>query len=245
MNNFKRSSLSLVCLVTLILLTGCTTSLSKQTYDDQISADPFVKTNRVIHSFNDSVDKAILKPVATAYSNYTPYFFQAGISNVLNNLGEPVSFINNLLQLKFDDSLTTLTRFTFNSTLGLGGLIDIMKLGGVEEQEEDFGQTLAYWGVKPGPYVVLPFLGPSNLRDTVSIVPDRLLKSQVNDTISSDTNISTPELVLNILDTRSSLLPLDSVIQQQLDTYSFFKSAYEQNRISAIHDGTPPEADDF
>lgn len=245
MNTFRKLFSFIVCFVTLILLTGCATSLSKQTYDDQISADPFVKTNRAIHSFNDSVDKAILKPVATAYSNYVPLLFQAGISNALNNLGEPVSFINNLLQFKFDDSLTTLSRFTFNSTLGLGGLIDIMKLGGVEEQEEDFGQTLAYWGVKPGPYIVLPFLGPSNLRDTVSLVPDRLLKNQVNNNISSDPNISTPEFIFNILDTRSSLLPLDNIIQQQLDSYSFFKSAYEQNRISAIHDGNPPEADDF
>jgi len=244
MKTLRKKTFLIFTLLASFALTGCASSLSKQSYDDQISADPFVKTNRAIHSFNDSVDKAILKPAATVYSDYVPLFFQAGINNFLNNLGEPVSFVNNILQLKIDDSLVTFTRFAFNSTLGLGGLIDITGLSGLEEQEEDFGQTLAYWGVKPGPYVVLPFLGPSNLRDAVSLVPDRLLQSQVNDEIT-DTNITVPTFVLNALDTRASLLPLDKVIEQQIDPYSFIKSAYEQNRISAIHDGNPPDADNF
>lgn len=231
-------------LLACVIFTGCASSLSKQNYDDQISMDPYFKTNRSIYSFNESVDKAIFKPVATAYSNYIPLFFRGGINNFLNNLGEPASFINNILQLKIDDSLVTFTRFVFNSTLGLGGLIDITGLSGLEEQEEDFGQTLAYWGVKPGPYIVLPFLGPSNLRDAISLVPDKLLQSQIHNEITSS-DIDTPILVLNILDTRSRLLPLDKVIQQQIDPYSFIKSAYEQNRISAIHDGNPPDADDF
>ena len=244
MKTLKTKTLYLLTLLSLLFLTGCASSLAKQTYDDQISADPYVKTNRAIHSFNNSVDKAILKPVATAYSNYVPFIIQAGVNNFLNNLGEPLSFINNLLQLKLDDSLITLSRFAFNSTLGLGGLIDITGLGGVEEQEEDFGQTLAYWGVKPGPYIVLPFLGPSNLRDAISLIPNRLVRNEVIDGVS-DSNIDTSLFVLNLLDTRALLLPLDEVVEQQLDPYSFFKSAYEQNRISAIYDGDPPEADDF
>ena len=244
MKTLRKTTLSLFTLLTLFVLTGCASTLSKQTYDDQVSADPFVKTNRAIHSFNNSVDKIILKPVTQVYSNYVPLLLQAGINNFLNNLGEPVSFVNNILQLKFNDSLITFSRFAFNSTLGLGGLIDITGLGGVEEQEEDFGQTLAYWGVKPGPYLVLPFLGPSNLRDAVSLIPDRAIQNGVHDEINSS-GVTGPIFVLNALDTRASLLPLDKVIEQQLDTYSFFKSAYEQNRISAIHDGNPPDADDF
>lgn len=245
MKLIEKKALSLFTLLSLLVLTGCaSTSLSQQTYDDQISPDPFVKTNRAIHSFNDSVDSAVLKPIAKVYSNYVPLLFQAGISNFLNNLGEPVSFVNNILQLKFEDSLITFSRFAFNTTLGLGGLIDITGLGGVEEQDEDFGQTLAYWGVKPGPYVVLPFLGPSNLRDAISLVPDSVVNNEFLDAATSD-SITGSVWALNILDTRASLLSLDNIIEQQIDPYSFFKSAYEQNRISAIHDGNPPDADNF
>ena len=245
MKTLRKTTLSLFTLLSLLVLTGCaSTSLSQQTYDDHISADPFVKTNRAIHSFNDSVDKAVLKPVAKVYSNYVPLLFQAGINNFLNNLGEPVSFVNNILQLKVEDSLITFSRFAFNTTLGLGGLVDVTGLGGVEEQDEDFGQTLAYWGVKPGPYIVLPFLGPSNLRDAVSLIPDRVVNNEFLDAVTAD-SITEPVLVLNFLDTRASLLSLEKVIEQQIDPYSFFKSAYEQNRISAIYDGDPPDADNF
>lgn len=244
MKTSKKITSFLFTLLVVLTLSGCASTIAKQNYDDQISKDPFIKTNRAIHSFNTSVDKVILKPTATAYSNYVPPIIQTGIRNFINNLGEPVSFINNVLQLKIGDSMVTFTRFAVNSTIGLGGLIDVTSINGLEEQEEDFGQTLAYWGVKPGPYIVLPFLGPSNLRDAISLIPDYLVQNGVKSNIT-DANITIPIFVLNLIDTRASLLPLDKVIEQQIDSYSFIKSAYEQNRVGAIFDGDPPDPDNF
>lgn len=240
-----KSAAKLGILVAVLILTGCATSLKDQQYDDQISSDPYAKINRSVYAFNDALDKAILKPAATAYDSGLPSFFQTGVENFISNLGEPISFVNNLLQLKIDDSLSTVARFAFNSTLGIGGIIDISTGLGIEEQEEDFGQTLAYWGVKPGPYLYLPFLGPSNLRDAISMVPDFAVINSDSIEVVSDTALNTSTVVIDAINTRAQLLPLDKLIEQQIDPYSFIKSAYEQNRISEIYDGNPPDPDDF
>lgn len=135
-------------------------------------SDPWEGFNRRMYYFNAKADEYVLLPVATGYKAITPDFVESGISNFFSNLGEIPTFINSVLQFKGKVALETLGRFAVNSTIGLAGLIDVATPIGLEEQNEDFGQTLGYWGMGPGPYVVLPFLGPSSLRDTVGSVVD-------------------------------------------------------------------------
>jgi len=220
------------------MLTACAGTLKNQSYEDHELSDPFQPLNRATYSFNNAIDKAMLKPMAKAYETVIPYPARKGVSNFYSNATEPLNFINNLLQLKLDDSLTSFTRFAFNSTLGLGGLIDITGEMGLMQKEEDFGQTLAFWGVKPGPFIMLPLLGPSNLRDLTGTIPDTLLSvSNIHDSSSTNAGLT----LLDIVATRASFLSLDSLLDKQVDPYTFLKSGYEQNRIGLIFDGNPPE----
>jgi len=222
------------------IVSGCATApLKNMSLEDQHIKDPYKNINKPIYAFNNKLDKAIVKPVAEFFNDTVPSPVKTGLNNFLNNLSEPKNVVNNLLQLKIDDSLTSLSRFAFNTTLGLGGLIDIMELGGTDEKREDLGQTLAYFGVKPGAYVMLPFFGPSNVRDALGRVGDTLMYSPSRD-IDEDVNFLS-YAVLNAIDTRTQLLALDSVLEQQSDPYSFIRSAYEQSRINAVYDGKPPE----
>lgn len=224
-----------------IIMSGCASLAPKQTYEDQTISDPWQKANRWTYAFNDTTDKAIVKPAAQGYQAIVPAYARDRIGDFLQNLTEPVSLLNNMLQLKAEDSIMTLGRFVFNSTLGLGGFIDIATPMGIPRQSEDFGQTLAYWGVKPGPYIVLPFFGPSNLRDSISLVPDLLAGPTTN--INSDSGTVAFQ-VIRVLDLRESLLPVDRLLDEQVDPYSFVKSGYEQNRINAIFDGNPPDPEE-
>jgi len=204
--------------------------------------DPHQNINRKVHDFNFALDKNVVRPIAEFYSDTVPGFVIKGISNFFTNLSEPGYAINNLLQLQINDSLTNIQRFAFNTTLGLGGLIDIMSAAGVAKEPEDFGQTLAYWGVKPGSYIVLPFFGPSSFRDTVGRIGDLLLYSPTRD-IDEDIDLIT-FYTLNVTDTRTKLLSLDKILDQQVDPYSFMRSSYEQVRINAVYDGQPPEQEE-
>lgn len=228
-------------LITLILglgTSGCAGSLKNQEFSDQKINDPYKKLNRDIYQVNNSLDKSILKPVADLYDQTTPAFVKDGVSNFFGNLSEPSNFINSILQLKFEKSLTALSRFTFNSTFGLGGLIDFMEIIGEPELEEDFGQTLATWGIKPGPYVMLPLFGPSTVRDAIGRVGNSLMFNPAKDILDTSTigfNAA------SAVDTRVSLLGVDSILEKQIDKYTFIRSAYEQARINKIFDGNPPE----
>ncbi len=236
----KAFPILILCIFSL-LMTGCASTLKNQTYEDQALNDPWENINRKVFTFNVVTDSLLIKPVAKTYKNVVPSFGQTAVRNFFSNLGEPVSIVNNLFQLKFDDSLTSLGRFVFNSTFGIAGLIDISSEMGIQKQPEDFGQTLAYWGVKPGPYVMLPFLGPSTLRDSISLFPDSVLNP--NRALDS-TGANFLYLGLNTIDTRSRLLNIDILLEQQLDPYSFIRSGHEQNRITKIFDGDPPEPEE-
>ena len=228
----------LFIIVISISLFGCAGSLKRQEYADQQIKDPYQKVNRQVYAVNNALDRTILKPVADLYDQTTPAFVKEGVSNFFGNLSEPTNFINSLLQLKFEKSLVALSRFTFNSTIGLGGIIDIMELGGEPEQEEDFGQTLATWGAKPGPYVMLPLFGPSSVRDSVGRLGDILMFSAADDILEVSTiGFNAAKAV----DTRVDLLAVDDILDKQVDKYSFVRSAYEQARINDIFDGNPPE----
>lgn len=195
-------------------------------------SDPFEPLNRGVFSFNDGIDRAILKPVATAYRDITPSPVRTGVSNFFGNISDVWSMVNNALQLKPKETAETLMRISFNTIFGFAGVFDIATMMRLEKHPEDFGQTLGYWGVGPGPYVVLPLLGPSNVRDTVGTAVD--LKA---DPVSQTDNVAARNSLttLRLVDTRAAFLGAGDVVDQAaLDKYSFTREAYMQRRRSLI-----------
>ena len=210
--------------------------------DTRVEYDPLEPLNRGIHTINDTMDRVLLKPVAKGYKAIMPGFARHGVSNFFDNLGTPRSALNNFLQGKPASGFDDIGRFLFNSTIGVGGLIDVASHGGLDEYNEDFGQTLAVWGVPDGPYIVLPFLGPSTLRDAFVRPADIFLdpKYYLDDTSARDKLI-----VLNIIDLRTRLLAADRLLDDSKDRYITIRESYLQNRNYVIHDGDPPVDDDF
>ncbi|GHA14390.1 ABC transporter [Arenicella chitinivorans] len=232
-----------VVMGTLVALTACSTlSVNDDPYK-HVSADPLEGFNRKAHAFNDLADRAILRPTAKVYDTVVPEPAQQGVSHFFGNLREPVNLINNLLQGKFDGALHSTYRFVVNSTVGVFGLFDVASSYEVEARREDLGQTLAAWGVKPGPYIVIPFLGPSNLRDGTARAVGTFGYYPINE-LSDDTSVRLGLAALDIVDTRARFLGTDDVLNRQLDPYLFLKSAYESTRINAIYDGNPPQPSD-
>jgi phospholipid-binding lipoprotein MlaA len=204
--------------------------------------DPLEPVNRVVFSFNDTVDKYVMRPVAQAYVNVIPRLVRTGVSNVFGNIGDMYSAVNSALQGKRDKLGNDLGRVLVNSTFGLGGIFDVAGFAGVEKGEEDFGQTFGYWGIGPGPYLVLPLLGPSNVRDTTGLVIQGY---------TDPVTFVTPDhnmwelIVLRGIDTRSSLLGTEDLVSgAALDKYTFIRSAYSQRRRSLVYDGKPPKDED-
>lgn len=200
--------------------------------------DPFEGFNRKVYAFNETVDEAVMKPVATAYKKVVPQLVRTGISNVLGNVGDVWSAANHLLQGKIHTGLDMGMRVLTNTFFGLGGLLDPATEMGLTRRSEDFGQTLGRWGLGPGPYLVLPLLGPSTVRDGLSLVVDRQFSaSQLPKSESAGYAVTG----LQIIDLRASLLDttrlLDSVA---LDRYSFVRQAYLSRRLDAVYDGAPP-----
>ena len=200
--------------------------------------DPYESYNRAMFTFNDKVDTYALKPVATVYRDVTPSFVQTGVGNFFGNLSDAWSGVNNLLQGKGEDGMTDITRFALNSTLGVLGLFDIASPAGLEKHKEDFGQTLGVWGLESGPYLVLPLLGPSTVRDTVALPADWAGNIwQYKDPVHVR-NIGTG---VNVVDTRASLLDAGSLFEDAaLDRYEFLRDGYLQRRESQVFpDGNP------
>ena len=214
-------------LVILLLTSFISTSI----FSDQ-NNDPFEKVNKLTHQINDELDKVVAKPVANLYKKVTPDIIEIGLSNSISNIEDISIGINNILQGKIKDGLSDFTRVTVNSTFGLMGLFDIASDMGLEKHNEDFGQTLAVWGVPHGPYIVLPVLGPSSLRDSLSLIPDAILSPSL--LFSYDRTIYGIKGV-DLLITRADLLGIDVLIVG--DEYLFMKDAYFQNREYDINDG--------
>lgn len=200
-------------------------------------ADPWEGFNRAIFAFNDTLDKYLLKSVATGYDKVTPTVVKTGVGNFFNNLGEVTTIVNDLLQGKFAQAGLDSTRFLVNTTVGFVGLVDVGSRIGLERHDEDFGQTFGYWGMGPGPYLMLPLLGPSTVRDTVGRVPDYYLS--VYDTIDEE---STTYALrgLDIVDTRARLLEVEKMVAG--DRYTFFREAYLQRREFLVRDGAMDDA---
>ncbi|MEM7358090.1 MAG: VacJ family lipoprotein [Pseudomonadota bacterium] len=234
------------CILIGLIISLCSACNTLQKTDDtqrQISSDPMEGFNRGVYSFNNTADKYVLRPVAKAYDYTLPKPVKTGVRNFFSNLGEPLNTLNNLLQGKFDRALTSTYRFTVNSTVGLLGLIDVAKKLDVEPAREDFGQTLAAWGAGPGPYIMLPFLGPTNLRDGVGRITDTAILYPINE-LTDSSGGRTGLVFLDVVSTRAQLLGTDSLLDSQLDPYAFLKQAFEQNRINALYDGDPPELEE-
>lgn len=220
--------------MSLLLLGGCAHSPS---YDP---SDPLEPVNRAIFTFNETADRYILRPVAKGYDAVTPDPVRRGISRFFSNLFYPTVLVNDLLQLKFRQFHEDLGRFVLNSTFGLAGFLDVATPSGLLEHDEDFGQTLGYWGVGPGWYLMLPVLGPSTNRDLVGRVGDY----PTNPLVYVDNNeVSWGLGLLDRVEARAQFLPLDKVMEQQLDRYVFVRTGYLQNRLNKVYDGNPPKED--
>lgn len=220
-----------------LLLPGCA-SLPEGT--ERSEQDPWERYNRAVYSFNDAVDTAVLRPVAKGYRAVTPDPVEHGVTNFFNNLAYPVVILNQFLQGDFGDGAKDTGRFLFNTVVGVAGIFDPATSIGLERNNEDFGQTLAVWGVPAGPYFVLPFLGPSTVRDTVGTYADSEADPLFN-------RIDSPEryylLGLRIVDLRAQLLDVDSQLRSAYDPYTFMRDAYLQRREYLVHDGEVPQQD--
>lgn len=217
--------LGVVALV-LAVLQGCAMSPNAN------PRDPWEPFNRNIYSFNDGLDEAVVKPVATAYQHVTPQIMRTGVTNFFGNIGDVWSLVNNVLQLKPAESVETLFRVGVNTTIGLFGLIDVATELRLEKHSEDFGQTLGYWGVPAGPYVVLPLFGPSTLRDSLALPVDAKgnLVGHVDDVALRNSLIT-----LRLVDTRANFLRAGRLLDAAaLDKYSFTRDAYLQRRRGLI-----------
>lgn len=231
-----KSFVSALVIAGAIVISGCssTSAVDNQAadiYSDE--RDPWENANRAIFRFNETADRYVMKPVAKGYKFITPDPVETGVSNVFSNLGEPVNAFNNTLQGKFKQAGIDLSRLLINSTLGIGGVFDLAKTMGLEPGDgEDFGQTLATWGVPQGPYLVLPFMGPSTLRDG----PAMLVDGQLG-VIDEIDHVPTRNQVygLRVLDIRSRLLDIEELMSG--DAYTFMRDAYLDRRDYLINDG--------
>jgi phospholipid-binding lipoprotein MlaA len=225
----------LIALLTLlVLLPGCATL--KGPPDPH---DPWERFNRTMYSFNDAMDRAVLKPVAKGYRFITPNFIEKGVSNFFSNLGEVQIIANDLLQFKLLQALADTGRLLINSTIGIGGLFDVATPMGLKKNNEDFGQTLGKWAIGSGPYLVLPFFGPSSPRDSTGLVVDY----RYFDPIREVDNIKTRRAlyVLDAINLRAQLLEAGVILDQAAyDPYIFMREAYIQRRRNLIYDGNPP-----
>ncbi|MBS0506175.1 MAG: VacJ family lipoprotein [Proteobacteria bacterium] len=195
-------------------------------------ADPFEPYNRSMTTFNDNLDKAVLKPVATLYRDATPQPLRTGVGNFFGNLGDAWSFVNNLLQLRALEAYESMVRFSVNTVLGLGGVLDIASEMGVERHKQDFGLTLGHWGVPTGPYLVLPVLGPSTVRDTVGLSADLFVGDLVDRV--HDVPVRNSLYGLRFIDRRAQLLGATTVLDEAaLDPYSFTRDVYLKLRAGA------------
>ena len=216
----------LVCAMTVMVFQGCAVGPNVN------PADPLEPFNRTVSNFNDGVDRAILKPVATVYRDVTPSPIRTGISNFFGNLSDVVALLNNVLQLKPKESAETLLRLSFNTILGFGGVFDIATEMRLEKHPGDFGQTLGHWGVGSGPYLVLPLLGPSTVRDSLGAVVDTQADPVFR---SKNVPVRNSLTALDVVDTRSTYLGADNLLDQaSLDKYSFTRDIYLQRRRSLI-----------
>ena len=200
--------------------------------------DPWESWNRGVYRFNDGVDRAIAKPVAKTYVKIVPSFIRQGVTNFFRNLDTPTVMVNDLLQLKFLAAANDLGRFAFNSTVGLGGVLDPATSAGLAFNDEDFGQTLGHYGVHAGPFLEIPILGPSDLRDA----PARFVDGYTNPRqYIKSSGIKYGLWLPDLVDKRARLLAGEATLKNVYDPYAFIRDAYLQHRAYLVSDGKLPE----
>jgi phospholipid-binding lipoprotein MlaA len=218
----------------LLLLAGCASNGDPR--------DPLEPMNRAIHSFNESLDQSIIKPAAEGYVAITPSPIRTGVRNFFSNLDDVVVLANNLLQLKPEAASSDLMRIAVNTTLGLAGILDIASEMGLHKHDEDFGQTLGYWGISDGPYFVMPLLGPSTFRDTAGWAVDSFLIDPV--WFNQDDDVRWVGLTARLISRRSELLDAKRAIDiAALDPYEFSRDFYLEHRQAQVRDGKPAKAE--
>lgn len=218
-----------IILIGLLLLGGCASAHNP--------ADPFEPVNRSIYSFNDKLDKTVVKPVAKEYVKIVPNTGRIMISNFFSNLDDAKTAINDVLQFKLVQGFSDGMRFVVNTTVGVFGLVDVASKGGLEKHNEDFGQTLAHWGVNSGPYIVIPILGPSTVRDGIGRYADSTV-----DIISTDVPTRNEMFVVEGISKRSGLLDAESIANEAtVDPYAFRRDTYLLYRKNLSYDGHPPK----
>jgi phospholipid-binding lipoprotein MlaA len=226
MSRSRRVSLLPLCL---LLLCGCATLPPGSKRD---ARDPWERMNRATYTFNDKFDHAIAQPVARGYRKVTPHFMQTGVRNFMDNLNYPITMVNDLLQGQFKPFLNDFSRLLLNTTIGLGGLLDPATAAGLDKNDRDFGQTFGKWGISKGPYVVLPFLGPSDVRDgigrlgNVYATPRHYLFNSYWDW---------GLYLVDAVDARARLLDATKLLESAYDPYAFLRNAYLQNRDFKVH----------
>jgi phospholipid-binding lipoprotein MlaA len=223
----------LVLLLVLAALGGCAT-----TGEERDPRDPFEPFNRGVYRFNDTFDEYLARPVATGYRKVLHEEIRNRIANFFSNLADPFIGVNNVLQGKFEEGFNDFVRFAFNSTIGLLGIHDVASDWGYEKHNEDFGQTFGRWGAGTGPYLMLPILSSSTLRDTIGLAFDWTF-----DPLSDvrPINLRNSLVVVRGINTRAELLDASRLLEEAaLDRYVFQRDAYFQRRNSLIHDGRPP-----
>ena len=209
------------------------------------NVDPFEDANRAIYEFNDTIDDNLLEPVSRAYKKHVPDVAQDRVSDFFGNLRDVSTLANQILQFKPVESVETLGRILVNSTIGLGGLFDVASDMGLITEAEDFGQTMGVWGVEEGPYVMIPLLGPSTVRDGVGVYVDVTSPANMINEIDDIGFISAS--AMNIIDKRVELLPVTDMLDQSDDPYIAMRSSYLQKRKYDVFDGDLPvdEDDEF
>ena len=228
------------CLLLAAALALCACASEEQL--SRADSDAWEPLNRGMYAVNDVFDRALLKPIAYGYRKVLPSFVRRGVTNFSDNLITPRSALNNFLQGKPRRGFHDVTRFLVNSTIGFGGLIDVASDAGLEIYNEDFGQTLAVWGVPNGPYVYLPLFGPRTLRDAIALPVDLFSDPLV---YYDNTSVRDKLYVLRIIDIRARTFTVDALLQDSKDRYVSIRESYLQNRRFRIYDGNPPEDEDF
>ena len=230
--NARRTDLRTLCAsLALAVASGCATTHSNPD-------DPLEGYNRAVFAFNDTVDRVVLRPVATAYDKVTPLPVRAGVGNFFGNIEDLWTGANNVMQGKLSEALSDFGRVLVNSTLGILGVFDIASEMGLEQHSEDFGQTLGRWGVGEGAYFVLPIFGPRTIRDSAGLFVDNAVTGSWT---GNDPTLKSSSSILRVIDTRASLLAADRVLDAgALDRYTYVREAYLQRRRYEVFDGRPP-----
>ncbi len=221
-----------------VLLSACAT------LPPDSPSDPLEPVNRAMFTFNRTADRYVLRPVAESYKAVLPRAAQKAVVNFFGNLGEPVTIVNGALQGKLLQATSDTGRFLMNSTIGLAGLVDVASKNGLPRHDEDFGQTLGYWGVGTGVYFMLPLLGPSNGRDLIGRGADYFTNPlyYIQQNNADEDYIFYGSTGLSLVSLRAQLLGADALVDGAIDPYIFIRTAYLQNRLNKVYDGSPPRA---